>query len=96
MESKIKEEKKYKTLDEVFNEINNQEKKINSDSYGKYGQYLAKTLSKIHEEQKDLKKLIGQNDKKDNMNFFEKSYYFRQKNQENEGNENISSKTTNK
>ena len=42
------------------------------------------------------KKLIGQNDKKDNMNFFEKSYYFRQKNQENEGNENISSKTTNK
>ena len=96
MESKIKEEKKYKTLDEVFNEINNQEKKINSDSYGKYGQYLAKTLNKIHEEQKDLKKLIGQNDKKDNMNFFEKSYYFRQKNQENEGNENISSKTTNK
>ena len=68
---------KYKTLDEVFKEINNQENKFNNDSYGGFGIGLLKVENKIFEEQNDLKKLLGYGDKKAKPISFGKGYLTR-------------------
>ena len=65
--------KRYKTLDEVFNEIKIQENKFNSD-YGGYSASLINDLKKIREEQKETKKLMGESDKKDLSLAFHKNY----------------------
>ena len=61
----ISDGKRYKTLDEVFHEIKIQENKFNSDSYIGYSTSLVNDLKKISEEQKDIKRLLGESDKKD-------------------------------
>ena len=70
----INEGKRYKTLDEVFHEIRVQENKFNSDSYGGYVASLLNGLKKINEERKDIKKLLGESDKKDISLNFHKNY----------------------
>ena len=66
----INEGKRYKTLDEVFHEIRAQENKFNSDSYGGYVASLLNGLKRINEERRDIKKLLGECDKKDlSLNF---------------------------
>ena len=70
----INEEKRYKTLDEVFHEIRIQENKFNSDSYSGYSASLVNGLKKIHEEKRDIKKLLGESDKKDLSLAFHKNY----------------------
>ena len=74
MNLNINEEKTYKTLDEVFHEIKIQENKFNSDSYAGYSASLVNGLKKIHEEKKDIKKLLGESDKKDLSLAFHKNY----------------------
>ena len=70
----INEGKRYKTLDEVFHEIRVQENKFNSDSYGGYVASLLNGLKKINEERRDIKKLLGESDKKDISLNFHKNY----------------------
>ena len=74
MNLNINEEKRYKTLDEVFHEIRIQENKFNSDSYSGYSASLVNGLKKIHEEKRDIKKLLGESDKKDLSLAFHKNY----------------------
>ena len=74
MNSTLNEGKRYKTLDEVFLEIKYQENKYNSDSYGGFGISLMNGLNKIKEEQKGIKKLLGDSDKKDLSMAFHKNY----------------------
>lgn len=70
----INEGKRYKTLDEVFHEIKVQENKFNSDSYIGYSASLVKGLKNINQERKDIKKLLGESDKKDLSLSFHKNY----------------------
>ena len=70
----INEGQRYKTLDEVFHEIRIQENKFNSDSYGGYVASLLNGLKKINEERKDIKKLLGESEKKDISLNFHKNY----------------------
>ena len=69
--------KRYKTLDEVFHEIKVQENKFNSDSYGGYVASLLNGMKKIKEEQKDIKKLLGESDKKDLSLAFHKTNLYK-------------------
>ena len=64
MSTNLKNVNIYKTLDEVFKEINTQESKFNNDSYGGFGNNLLNIAKKIFEEQNELKKLLGFGDKK--------------------------------
>ena len=73
----INEGKRYKTLDEVFHEIKIQENKFNSDSYGGYVASLLNGMRKIKEEQKDIKKLLGESDKKDLSLAFHNNYLYK-------------------
>ena len=66
--------RRYKTLDEVFHEINVQENKFNSDSYGGFGVNLMNGFEMIKEQQKNIKKLLGECDKKDLSMAFHKSF----------------------
>ena len=70
----INEFKRYKTLDEVFHEIKVQENKFNNDSYIGYSASLVNALKNINEEQKDVKKLLGESDNKDLSLAFHKNY----------------------
>ena len=72
--SSLNEGKRYKTLDEVFLEIKFQENKYNSDSYGGVGISLMNGLNRIKEERKDIKRLLGESDKKDLSMAFHKNY----------------------
>ena len=74
MNSSLNEGKRYKTLDEVFLEIKFQENKYNSDSYGGVGISLMNGLNRIKEERKDIKRLLGDSDKKDLSMAFHKNY----------------------
>ena len=74
MNSTMHDEKRYKTLDEVFLEIKNQEIKYNSDSYGGFGASLIKGLNSIKEQQKNIKKLLGDSGKKDLSMAFHKAF----------------------
>ena len=64
MSTNLKDINIYKTLDEVFKEINTQENKFNNDSYGGFGNNLLSIANKIFEEQNELKKILGLGDKK--------------------------------
>ena len=64
MSTNLKDINIYKTLDEVFKEINTQENKFNNDSYGGFGNNLLSIANKIFEEQNELKKVLGLGDKK--------------------------------
>ena len=64
MNTNLKDINIYKTLDEVFKEINTQENKFNNDSYGGFGNNLLNITNKIFEEQNELKKVLGLGDKK--------------------------------
>ena len=66
--------KRYKTLDEVFHEIKIQENKFNSDSYIGYSASLINSLKSIRQERKDIKKLLGESEKKDFSFAFHKNY----------------------
>ena len=66
--------KRYKTLDEVFHEIKVQQNKFNNDSYIGYCASLINSLKSIKDEQKDIKKILGNSDKKDLSLAFHKNF----------------------
>ena len=65
---------KYKTLEEVFNEINIQETKFNND-YGGYTRGMRNMLKKIIEEKNELKRLLNQGEKKEGESSLYKDYF---------------------
>ena len=77
MDTNLKEVSRYKTMDEVFGEIKNQESKFNSDTLGGFGLGLVSETDKIFEEQNYLKKILGYGDKKIKPIFFGRSYLSR-------------------
>ena len=77
MSTNLKNVNIYKTLDEVFKEINTQESKFNNDSYGGFGNNLLNIAKKIFEEQNELKKLLGFGDKKSKPISFGDGYLIR-------------------
>ena len=77
LNTNLKEINRYKTLDEVFKEINNQENKFNNDSFVGFGMGLLKIANNIFEEQNDLKKILGYGDKKAKPISFGKGYLTR-------------------
>ena len=78
---------KYKTLDEVFNEINIQETKFNSD-YGGYNEGMRLISNKIHEEQNDLKRFLNEGERKEGETSIVKDYFKRLRNLTNKKDEN--------
>ena len=68
------EARRYKTLDEIFGEIKNQENKYNNDSYGGINAALLRGFNKIKDEQKEIKKILGQSDDKDLSLGFHNNY----------------------
>ena len=68
------EARRYKTLDEIFGEIKNQENKYNNDSYGGINAALLRGFNKIKDEQKEIKKILGQSDEKDLSLGFHNNY----------------------
>lgn len=66
--------RRYKTLDEIFGEIKNQENKYNNDSYGGINAGLMKGFNKIKDEQKEIKRILGQSDEKDLSLGFHQNY----------------------
>jgi hypothetical protein len=65
---------KYKTLEEVFNEINIQETKFNND-YGGYTIGMRNMLKKIIEEKNELKRLLNQGERKEGESSLYKDYF---------------------
>ena len=65
---------KYKTLEEVFNEINIQETKFNND-YGGYTIGMRNVLKKIIEEKNELKRLLNQGERKEGESSLYKDYF---------------------
>ena len=73
---KINENTKYKTLDEVFSEIQTQEKKVNLE-YNGNNISLYEGFSKIKNEKNDVSKLLGESEPKDYSMAFHKVHYNR-------------------
>ena len=68
------EARRYKTLDEIFGEIKNQENKYNNDSYGGINASLLRGFDKIKDERKEIKRILGQSDDKDLSLGFHNNY----------------------
>jgi hypothetical protein len=68
------EARRYKTLDEIFGEIKNQENKYNNDSYGGINAGLLRGFNKIKDEQKEIKRILGESDDKDLSLGFHNNY----------------------
>ena len=64
----------YKTLDQVFKEINFQESKFNTDSYSGFGSGLIKLSNKIEKEYNDMEKIFKKGEKKRKALSFGKEY----------------------
>ena len=73
---KINENNKYKTLDEVFSEIQTQERKVNLE-YNGNNISLFEGLEKIKNEKNDLRKLLGDSEPKDYSFAFHRIKYNR-------------------
>ena len=56
---------RYKTLEDIFDEMKRQENKFNSDSYGGFLASFLNIYDKILKERNEIKKLLGDSDKKD-------------------------------
>ena len=67
---------KYKTLDEVFNEINIQETKFNND-YGGYTIGMINILKKINEEKNELKRFLNLGERDEGERFLVKNFFNR-------------------
>ena len=65
---------KYKTLEEVFNEINIQETKFNND-YGGYTIGMRNILKKINEEKNELKRFLNQGERNEGESSLVKDYF---------------------
>ena len=74
----------YKTLDQVFKEINFQESKFNTDSYSGFGNGLIKLSNKIEKEYDDMEKIFKKGEKKRKAMSFGKEYLRRIANSRND------------
>ena len=62
LDTNLKEGFKYKTLEEVYKEMANQENKLGLEAYGGYGLALVRLSNNLLEEQNELKKMMGHGD----------------------------------